>query len=371
MRGVCKTIGALSAVIGASWSAIAAAYPVNSTLTINSTQSSLKVEASSFPFSDSDTHNLTGTINAQFDFRDSGSFPANGGLTFTGGAIAPNADYNLTLGFPPVLGVNINASGLVGTLSTPLPPGLTTRTGASGVVYQFDASQYLLTINQGTIVVTGSADQTTDLSQEPVTGSAMPGTLGTMTFTTLGNSGPYTQLSAAMDFPIDVTQTTTTDSGMTVDLHLTGAVRATSSFWVALSGIAGDFNQDGMVSAADLPIFKAHYGMPSGATAATGDADANGRVDGSDFLVWQRTQGIKPPASGVTAVPEPAAGVLAFVAIALTARRRMDVRWVNWSSRRDFAYPAMRSMRFIGIASGSSSCEWRNCIRYASSGESS
>ncbi len=315
MRGVWQTTGTLSAVIGVLWTSAAAAYPVNSTLAINSTQSSLKVEASSFPFSDSDTHNLTGTINAQFDFRDSGSFPANGGLTFTSGAIAPNADYNLTLGFPPVLGVNIDPSGLVGTLSTPLPPGVMTRTGASGVVYQFDASQYLLTINQGTIVVTGSADQTTDLSQEPVTGSAMHGTLGTMTFTTLGTSGPYTQLSAAMDFPIDITQSTETDSGMTVDLHLTGAVRATSTFWVALSGIAGDFNQDGMVSAADLPIFKAHNGMASGATAATGDADANGRVDGNDFLVWQRNQGTRPPSSGVTAVPEPASVVIAAVAL--------------------------------------------------------
>jgi hypothetical protein len=323
---------ALSAIIGAFWTSLAAAYPVNSTLTINSTQSTLKVDASALFFSDSDTHNLTGTINAQFDFRDSGGFPSNGGLTFTGGAIAPNADYNLTLGIPAIVGVNINASGLVGALSTPMPPGVMTRTGASGVVYQFDASQYLLTINQGAIVVTGSADQTTDLSEEPVTGSATPGTLGSMTFTTLATSGPYTQLSAAMDFPIDITQSTETDSGMTVDLHLTGAVRATSTSWVALSGIAGDFNQDGMVSAADLPVFKAHYGMASGATAATGDADANGRVDGNDFLVWQRNQGTKPPASGVTAVPEPAAGVLAFVAIALTVRRRMAVSWASWSN---------------------------------------
>jgi hypothetical protein len=110
---------------------------------------------------------------------------------------------------------------------------------------------------------------------------------------------------------------------MTVDLHLTGAVRATSTFWVALSGIAGDFNQDGMVSAADLPVFKAHYGMASGATAATGDADANGRVDGNDFLMFQRNQGTKPPSSSVTAVPEPAAAVLTVIWMSLVARRGM------------------------------------------------
>src|SRR6185369_9792571 len=135
------------------------------------------------------------------------------------------------------------------------------RTGASGIVYQFDASQYLLTINQGTIVVTGASDQTTDLSQEPVTGSATPGTMGTMTFTTLGTSGPYTQLTAALNFPIDVTQTSETDSGMTVDLHLTGAVHASSTFFVALTGVPGDFDQDGDVDAADLPVFKSHYGQ--------------------------------------------------------------------------------------------------------------
>ena len=314
MKRIGQAAWAASAVAGALWATIAAAYPVSSTLLINPTQSSLTVAASSFPFSDSDTHSLTGVINATFDFGAGGGFPSPAGLTFTGGNISPNAAYNLTLGFPPLFGVDINASGLVATLSTPLPPGAMTRTGASGVVYQFDASQYLLTINQGTIVVTGASNQTTDLSQEPTTGSATPGTLGTMTFTTLGTSGPYTQLTAALNFPIDVTQTTETDSGMTVDLHLTGAVHANSTFFVALTGVPGDFDQDGDVDAADLPVFKSHYGQASGATAATGDADADGDVDGNDFLVWQRNVGTRPPLPGVTAVPEPAAAVTAIVA---------------------------------------------------------
>jgi hypothetical protein len=43
-------------------------------------------------------------------------------------------------------------------------------------------------------------------------------------------------------------------------------------------------------------------------------------VDGADFLVWQEQLG---PAGGVATIPEPAAGVLLLLAVALcTARRR-------------------------------------------------
>jgi hypothetical protein len=308
--------------------AFANGYPVSSTFAINSSQSSLTARATTLLFSDTDTQNLSGAISATFDFGQTGAFPAAANITITDAAIAPNGPFNLRLGFPPIIGVNITASGLVADLSTPAPPGTMTRTGASAI-YQFDASQFLLTIDQGMIVVTGTTNETTDLSQEPVTGVADPGTFGTIKFTTLGTSGPYTRLSAALDFPIDITDTAESDDGLlTVELQLTGAVRANASFFVALSGIPGDFEVDGDVDGADLPIWRSGFGLTSGASAANGNADADADVDGADFLLWQRNLGTRPPtasSASVRAIPEPATaslGGLALWSIATWTRRR-------------------------------------------------
>ena len=305
----------LSAFLALTLAAKAAnGYPVSSTFVINPSQSSLTARATTLLFSDTDTQNLSGTISATFDFGQTGAFPPAANLTITDAAIAPSGPYNLRLGFPPILGVNMTASGLVADLSTPVPPGTMTRTGA-GVTYQFDASQFLLTLDQGMIVVSGTTNETTDLSQEPVTGIADPGTLGTITFTTLGTSGPYTQIGAALDFPIDITDVAESEDGaLSVELQLTGAVRANTSFYVALAGIPGDFDLDGDVDGADLPRWQAGFGTTSDATAANGDADADADVDGADFLLWQRNLGTHPPAAA-QAIPEPATAALGGLAL--------------------------------------------------------
>src|SRR5690606_2533569 len=72
--------------------------------------------------------------------------------------------------------------------------------------------------------------------------------------------------------------------------------------------IAGDFNNDGIVDAADLAVWKTQF--------------AAGQMTGNDFLAWQRNYG----ASSTTlaaAVPEPASVALCVAAGASlgTARR--------------------------------------------------
>lgn len=88
--------------------------------------------------------------------------------------------------------------------------------------------------------------------------------------------------------------------------------------------IPGDFNDDQLVNAADLGIWRANFGNTSGsATVAMGDADGNGIVDGVDFLVWQRhfTPAAAAPVS--QQVPEPQAAALALLAgIGLLRRQR-------------------------------------------------
>jgi hypothetical protein len=305
------------------------AYPVTSTFTINPAQSSLAVNASSSIFSDSDTKSLSGTIVGVFDFGEAGAFPSTANITVTDAAIVPSGPFQLRLGFPrPFPGSDITASNLVADLSTPVAPGMMTRTGTAGATYQFDASQFLLTVNQGTIVVSGTTNETTDLSQEPVTGASPPGTFGTLTFTTLGTSGPYTRMSAALNFPIRITDVAESeDGGQSVELELVANIRANSTFYVALGGIAGDFDEDGDVDAADLPLWRAGFGATTGAQPQNGDADRDGDADGNDFLLWQRNLGTSPPAASAalaTAVPEPASILIAAVGVSiyLAARSR-------------------------------------------------
>ncbi|WP_428307819.1 SMP-30/gluconolactonase/LRE family protein [Lacipirellula sp.] len=98
----------------------------------------------------------------------------------------------------------------------------------------------------------------------------------------------------------------------------------------AVEPIPGDFNGDQLVNAADLGIWRVNFGNSSGsATVAMGDADGNGRIDGADFLVWQRhfTPAAAAPLS--QAVPEPHALVLVSLAglgLRRFIRRRERVR---------------------------------------------
>lgn len=84
----------------------------------------------------------------------------------------------------------------------------------------------------------------------------------------------------------------------------------------------GDFDRNGTVTASDLALLKANYGVTNGAFFDDGDANMDGRVDGADFLAWQRSFGsVTTP---IAAVPEPAAATLALLAAAACglARRR-------------------------------------------------
>lgn len=297
------------------------AYPVTANFSIDSTQSNLAVHAALDPFSDSDSHSLTGSISAVFDFGQSGDFRSTANMTITGAVVEPTGTYNLQLGFPPIFGVGITASDLVANIASLSPPSIISQISPNPAVYQFDAATLQVTVDQGTIVVTGATTDTIDLSQEPIVGSSAPGTLGTITFTKLGTIGPYTRVSAALDLPISIAETVETEpGGPTVDVELTGQVRASASFYVALSPIGGDFYLDGDVDSQDLPAWRTGFGRTAGSIPPHGNADGDADVDGNDFLIWQRGLGTSPPVaaslSSVAAVPEPAATAFAALAVA-------------------------------------------------------
>jgi hypothetical protein len=90
-------------------------------------------------------------------------------------------------------------------------------------------------------------------------------------------------------------------------------------------GLSSDFDADGDVDGDDFLAWQTGFGTLSGASREEGDADADGDVDGDDFLIWQREFGTALRGRSAL-VPEPAsittAGLLAALAAAIVGSRQ-------------------------------------------------
>jgi hypothetical protein len=85
--------------------------------------------------------------------------------------------------------------------------------------------------------------------------------------------------------------------------------------------LAGDYNDDGVVNAADYVVWR--NSLASGTPLANETASL-GTVDDDDYTAWRDNFGSTATEGQATgqSVPEPAAGVLAFIAIAVFTRLR-------------------------------------------------
>lgn len=111
------------------------------------------------------------------------------------------------------------------------------------------------------------------------------------------------------------------DAGLDVGLPFLGAAPDLGAYeFQPLS--KADFNSDGVVDRDDLQAWLTNYGTGASATTAMGDADEDGRILGSDFLIWQGdVRGALNPPS--IATPEPFGGGMILVAsLALGLYRR-------------------------------------------------
>lgn len=109
-----------------------------------------------------------------------------------------------------------------------------------------------------------------------------------------------------------------------------------SSTAYALTVVAADFNQNGIVDAADYVVWRNNRGLASGATVAQGDGNGDGAVNDTDYLIWRGNLGnVRGTAAGTgagtfgpDAVPEPTTGIVGLMGagwlLFLRRRRRLQ-----------------------------------------------
>ncbi|TWT35718.1 hypothetical protein KOR34_06120 [Posidoniimonas corsicana] len=115
------------------------------------------------------------------------------------------------------------------------------------------------------------------------------------------------------------------------DTALTGSLRTTGGAIIPLAvrydgvpedmGLQGDFNEDGVVDAADYTVWRDNLGADE-SVLPPGAGDGSGTVDAGDYAAWRSNYGASAAAStAATGAPEPAAVTLLLAAGAAALRR--------------------------------------------------
>ncbi|MGI9456994.1 MAG: beta strand repeat-containing protein, partial [Aeoliella sp.] len=98
-------------------------------------------------------------------------------------------------------------------------------------------------------------------------------------------------------------------------------IYGTTTVQLAVAGVAGDYNYDGTVDAADYTTWRDTLGQTGAGLAA--DGDASGTIDIADYNLWKTNFGLTAPAAlEATTVPEPSALILMLLAMVGFRRAR-------------------------------------------------
>lgn len=92
----------------------------------------------------------------------------------------------------------------------------------------------------------------------------------------------------------------------------------------SVPGSNADFNSDGRVDGADFLVWQRGLGLTSQTNKQNGDANGDGSVTAADFTVWKSQFGTTPGVAAAGAVPEPATvglAVISGLAVAACGRR--------------------------------------------------
>lgn len=118
---------------------------------------------------------------------------------------------------------------------------------------------------------------------------------------------------------------------------------------VAPEGLAGDFNLDGTVDAADYVLWRNNLGEPEG--VLNGNGNNSGVVDTDDYLLWKDNYGKSSPAAlaSAQAVPEP--GTWALLSVAAIAFFSVRLRRIAGARRNCVEGPIpMKNAMFAAVA---------------------
>jgi hypothetical protein len=95
-------------------------------------------------------------------------------------------------------------------------------------------------------------------------------------------------------------------------------------FFAAVA-LAGDYNKNGTVDAADYTVWRTNFGSTSNLDA---DGNGDGVVNAADYVVWRNATGGN---AATTGVPEPTSSLLVVIAVtALACARRCDLVGYHW-----------------------------------------
>lgn len=87
------------------------------------------------------------------------------------------------------------------------------------------------------------------------------------------------------------------------------------------TGPAGDYNADGVVDGADFLVWQRTLGTPATPAGSGADGNGNGNIDADDLIVWRDHFGQTSP-TPIAAVPEPSTLALALLSSVALLRRR-------------------------------------------------
>jgi hypothetical protein len=105
-----------------------------------------------------------------------------------------------------------------------------------------------------------------------------------------------------------------------------GGIRA-FTFTLPAPGLDGDYNDNGVVDAADYVVWKKNVGLMGGATKADGDGNGDGDVTSDDYEYWRARFGNTSAGSGASAlaastVPEPTTIAMLMMSLFIGASGR-------------------------------------------------
>jgi fibronectin-binding autotransporter adhesin len=256
----------------------------------------------------------------------------NGQTTITGGSLLVNNTAGSGTGSSNVA-VTAGTLGGTGTIAGTVTVASAARVapGSSGIE-SLDVGG--LTLSAGSFLDFDlAAPGTSDLiNVTNVDGLTING-VGSVNLTNAGGlaAGSYTLIDYAGvlqggDIASFLSQTPTGPAGFNYSLVDTGSTIDLSV--AAIAGDDADFNNDGIVDAADYVLWRKFANTMGTGTQPTGDANGDTNVDGLDYDIWRQQFG---EASGAGSdaggqVPEPATAVMLSFAALLALHRRS--RWI-------------------------------------------